>query len=319
VTLSPPRTRRPDVLGVRTELPFTGRFYPLGFPLDLATNSADVIEAAEESWSGQRQEFEAPPLTMRVVVRPEGPLAQPGAYRKIGHLYSTVSDPDNFAHLDLRDRVAAVHVSQATASDHVWLRWFYVESLAYLMLNQREVVMVHSALVARDGCGVMLCGPSTAGKSTLAYACARAGWTFLSDDCAALLPDSAQRMALGRPRQARFRPDAAQLFPELEGYAVRVRPTGKLAFEVDTSLLAIRTSDRAPVGAIMFLERGAGTAEVRRISEEDALDRLFRDLPCYGEEVDELHERTVRRVAAAPAYRLRYNSLEDGIRLLSAL
>jgi len=304
---------------VRIELPLTGTFHPMGFRLDLATNSTDVIEAAEEAWSGQRQEFDAPPLTMRVVVRPEGALAQPGVHRKIGHLYSAVSDCDNFAHLDFRELIAAVHVSQATASDHVWLRWFYVESLAYLMLNQRQVVMVHSALVAREGSGVMLCGSSTAGKSTLAYACARAGWTFLSDDCAALLPDSAERIALGRPRQARFRPDAAQLFPELEGYAVRARPTGKLAFEVDTALLGIRTAERVPVDAIVFLERGAGTPEVHRVSAEDALELLLRDLPSYGEEVDDLHERTVRRVAAAPAYRLRYDSLQDGIRLLSAL
>jgi hypothetical protein len=304
---------------VQIDLPLTGIFHPLGFRLDLATNSPDVIEAAREAWTGRRLEFDAPPYTMRVIVSPEGPLAQPGSHRKVGHLYTTVSDRDNFAHLDLRARIAAVHVSQATASDHVWLRWFYVESLAYLMLNQQHVVLVHSALVARDGSGVMLCGPSTAGKSTLAYACARAGWTFLSDDCAALLPDSAERIALGRPRQARFRPDAPRLFPELEGHLVRARPTGKLAFEVDTSLLGIHTADRTPVGAIVFLERGGGLAEVRRISREDALERLLRDLPSYGEEVDDLHERTVRRVTAAPAYRLRYESIEDGIRLLSAL
>jgi serine kinase of HPr protein (carbohydrate metabolism regulator) len=179
--------------------------------------------------------------------------------------------------------------------------------------------MVHSALVSRDGSGLMLCGPSTAGKSTLAYACARAGWTFLADDCAALLPDSAERMALGRPRQIRFRPDAPQLFPELEGYAVRTRPTGKLAFEVETSLLGIRTADRAPVNAIVLLERGGGHSEVHRISTEDALERLLTEMASYGEEVDDLHERTIRRVTAAPAYQLRYQSIEDGIRLLSAL
>ncbi len=319
MTPSAPRTRRLDPLGIQVDLPLTGTFHPLGFRLDLATNSTDVIQAAEEAWSGQRQEFDAPALTMRVVVRPEGPLAQPGVHRKMGHLYSAVSDRDNFAHLDLRQMIANVHISQMTASDHVWLRWFYVESLPYLMLNQRQVVMVHSALVARDGSGVMLCGPSTAGKSTLAYACARAGWTYLSDDCSSLLPNSAERIALGRPRQVRFRPDAPRLFPELEGYLVRARPTGKLAFEVDTSLLGIRTADRTSVDAIVFLERGGGIADVHRISAEDALERLLTDMPSYGEEVDELHERTLRRVTAAPAYRLRYQSIEDAIRLLSAL
>lgn len=41
------------------ELPLRRRFFPLGFPLDLETNSFDVIEAAEEGWGAFSQAFEA--------------------------------------------------------------------------------------------------------------------------------------------------------------------------------------------------------------------------------------------------------------------
>jgi hypothetical protein len=312
------RTRRRDPLGVSLDLSLRGTFYPYGFPLDLETNSRDVLEAAEESWSGQAQAFDTAPMRMRVVVRREGDLSQPATHRKQGHLFCVVSDRDNFAQVDLQALFAAVHVSQQTASDHSWLRWFFVESLAYLMLCQRHIVMLHAAFVARDGAGVMLSGASGAGKSTLAYACARAGWTFLADDTTALLTDSSGLIALGRPRQARFRPDATQHFPEIEPWAARARPTGKIAIEAPTAALSIRTAERATVGAIAFLERG-GSPSARRISGDEAVDRLLADLPIYGEEVDDLHERTVSRLAIVPAHVLRYETIEQGVALLSGL
>jgi hypothetical protein len=312
------RTRRRDPLGVSIDLSLAGTYHPYGFRLDLATNSRDVIEAAEESWKGRQQEFDAAPMRMRVVVRPEGDLSQPATHRKQGHLFCVVSDRDNFAHVDLQALFASVHVSQKTASDHSWLRWYFVESLAYLMLCQRHIAMLHAGLVARNGSGVMLCGASAAGKSTLAYACARAGWTFLSDDTTALLTDSPGLTALGRPRQVRFRPDATRHFPEIEKWAARARPTGKIAIEAPTAELPIVTADRATVGAIAFLERGGGPS-ARRISGEEAVERLLTDLPAFGAEVDDLHERAVGRLAVVPAHVLHYDSIEEGVALLSAL
>jgi len=310
--------RRHDPLDIRAEAPFTGTYFPLGFRLDLESNSRDAIEAAAESWRGERQEYETEPLRMRVMVRPEGDLSQPGAHRISGHLYSVVSDRENFAQVDLQSLTAAINVSQKTASDHSWLRWFFVESLAYLMLSQRHIAMMHSALVARDGRGVMLSGGSTAGKSTLAYACCRAGWTFLSDDTSCLLLASEEPIALGRPRRIRFRPDATRHFPELDRFTARARPTGKIAIEVDPAELGVATADRARVETVAFLERGTGAPCARRISGDEMIERLLAGMPLYGE-VDEMHERAVGRLAPATALVLRYESIEDGVKLLSAL
>jgi hypothetical protein len=312
--------RRQDPLGIQLGLSLKGTYYPLGFPLQLSTNSPDVLSAAEESWGDQTRDFAAEPLVMRVVVHPEGELSGQATHRKQGHLYCVVSDADNFAHVDLRSQFAVVHVSQKTAADHSWLRWFFLEALAYLMLCQRQVVMVHAGCVARDGEGVLLCGASEAGKSTLSYACARAGWTWIADDCTCLLPDSTERIAIGRSRQARFRIDAPALFPELERFTARERPTGKIGIDVDMAAIpGIQTARRAPIGALAFLERRSGPAGAQAISGEEAVDRLLADMPSYGEEEDALHERTVRQLAAAPAYVARYESIEDGVRVVSGL
>ena len=303
------------------DLPLRASFYPLGFQLDLATNSRDVIDAAAECWAPDTLEFERPPMEIRVIVRPDGVLAPQPSFRSQGHLYSVVSDADNFAVADLQSLFAYVCVSEQTAGDHAWLRWFFVESLGYTLLAQRYLVPVHAACVGRNGSGVLLCGPSGAGKSTLSFACARAGWTYIADDCTWLLPGSDDRMAFGRSRQVRLRVDAPRLFPELAGWAERARPNGKLAMEVPLCEFPhIRTSARCAVRGLVFLDRQSGAgARAETLPPDEAVGTLLHDSPSYGAEVDALRERTLDRLTAVPSYRLRYDSLNDGIELLSHL
>ena len=116
------------------------------------------------------------------------------------------------------------------------MRWFYLEAMAYLLLTQRYVVSVHAACVAYDGAGILICGKSGSGKSTLSFACARAGFTYVSDDSTWFLTGSEDRVAIGKPHQLRFRHDVARHFPELAGYIASAHPNGKLSIEVPTSL-----------------------------------------------------------------------------------
>src|SRR5581483_11901175 len=103
--------------------------------------------------------FPGEPLRLRILVHPEGPLSGQPVHRMQGHLYSVVADPHNFAHVDAADGFAFVEISQKTAADHVWQRWFFTESLVYMMLSQKYVAATHAACVARNGAGVLLCGP----------------------------------------------------------------------------------------------------------------------------------------------------------------
>jgi hypothetical protein len=309
-----------DYLGLRTELGLTATYFPLGFCCRIATNSRDVVEAAGESWRHWSERFACEPLRLRVVVTPEGPLSSPPAHRMQGHLYAVIADAFNFAHVDVAAQFAFIQVSQQTAADHVWLRWFFLESLVYMMLAQRYVAAAHAACVARDGSGVLLCGRSGAGKSTLAYACAREGWTFITDDCTFLAAGSDQRIAIGKPRQARFRLDSPDLFPELRQYGTAMRPTGKVGIEVPLADLPhIRTAESAAISGVVLLERGPGTPCTIPVGGEEAVARILSDMPSYGDEVDAMHERTVRRLAEAAAYRMRYERLEDAIRMLAEL
>jgi hypothetical protein len=302
-------------------LPLSGSFYPAGFPLRLATNSPDVMEAAAEAWGAFSPAFDRPPLDFRIVVQAPGKSAAAPVYRVHAGLLTFVADAHNFAAADTRTLTATFFLSEKTCSDHALVRWLFLEAMAYMLLTQRYVVSLHAACVARSGGGILLCGPSGAGKSTLACACARAGFTFLADDCTWILTGQDAPLAIGKPHQARLRADAARHFPELQGFPARALPNGKLSLEAPTSLLAgVRTARQVNVAAVVFLNRrNEGAPHVERVPPDEAAELLLADLPSYGPEVDDLHERAIGMLAGLPAWRLTYSELSDGIELLSKL
>ena len=147
-----------DPTSARVSLPIRHTLYPLGFPLEIATNSPAVIEAARESWGTFTREFERLPVRVRVLVEDGGsdPAPEP-VYRSHRELLLIVSDRGNFGCCDLRSRFGWCHIAANMLADRGWFRWFFLEAMVYVLLNQDEVVSVHAACVARNGRGVLLC------------------------------------------------------------------------------------------------------------------------------------------------------------------
>ena len=266
-------------------------------------------------------EFESRPIELRIAVQPHGQRAPEPAFRSQRHMFLIVADRDNFAAYDSEKLFGYAFVSQKTAVDHAWFRFHFLETMAYMLLAQESIMPVHAACVAHGETGVMLYGLSGAGKSTLAWACARAGWTYVTDDGVWLLPHSTGREVRGRCRQARFRSDARQLFPELAAYLERTVPSGKVSVEVPLSAFPqIRTADRCRVGCVIVLDRQSGArARVEAIPAEEPLGLLLRDMPWYGEEVRARYERTARKLLEVPAWRLTYEDLGEAVTLLTEL
>lgn len=316
--ISPRGVARPvfDPLQVHQPLPLSARLYPCGFAVDIESNSREILAAADDSWGKWQPAFEAEPVRIRIAVASEGDLAMEPSYRAQEHLLTIVSDRDNFACVDLERLFGWANVSQATAGDHAWLRWYFLEAMAYCALAQRHVAPMHAATVARNGIGVMIHGPSGAGKSTLAYACARAGWTFVSDDGSNLLQDSDDCVVIGNPYRARFRDDSPQLFPELAGYAVRARPHGKLSLEVPMyGSEGIVTAPHCEVGCVILIERGHAP-RLESIRPGDVIEELNSGACFYGDAVRLRHEKALRRTLAKPVYRMYYRTLDEAIAML---
>jgi hypothetical protein len=302
-------------------LPLTGTFYALGFRVDIATNSREVLDAASESWGMYGAEFASRPVQLRIVVRPGGDRAPDPVVRTQRHYFSIVSDRDNFAVYDSHTFFGYCFVTERTAADRAWFRFSYLETMAYMLLAQRYAMPVHAAAVEREGTGVLLYGLSGAGKSTLAWACARAGWTYVTDDGAWLLPGAEDRTVLGRCRQIRFKSDAPQLFPELQRYAARPGPHGKVSLEVPLpDFPQIRTASRCRIGCVVVLDRqSSAAARAEPALAEEVAGLLLGDMPRYEEDVRARYETAVRRLLDAPCYRLRYDNPHDAVRVLTEI
>ena len=158
------------------------------------------------------------------------------------------------------------------------------------------------------GAGVMLAGDSFAGKSTLAYACARAGWTYVSDDGAFVVRRRDDRYAIGDPHSIRFRPDAPQLFPELADRLVTIRPNGKVAIEVLTRDLALETAPGCNVDHIVYLNRDHGGPAGFVASRRSGFARIGCNTASIGtKEVREAQRRCHERMLSAQLWEMQYS------------
>jgi hypothetical protein len=313
--------KAPHPFCLRLDLPLSKTYYPFGFPVTVLTNSEEVKQASAESWSKYSKIFDRAPVEIRVAVLPGDELAPEPTYRPQRHIVTFISNSANFAIGDCKARFGFCFANSKTVADHAWFRWHFLEALTCTLLGQRDTVAMHAACVARSGHGMLLCGLSGAGKSTLAYACALSGWTYIGDDATMLLPEGEPRMALGRPHEIRFRDDTPVLFPELQEYAARVRPNGKLTIEVPISALpGIRTASQCRIDCVVFLKRRAGSKpQARLISGAEAVERLLLDMPAFDDDIWTLHQQTVSALRDAPAYEFRYHELPPAVEFLATL
>jgi hypothetical protein len=189
------------------------------------------------------------------------------------------------------------------------------------LMVQRALASWPGALVARGNRGVLLSGDSFAGKSTLAYACARAGWTFVCDDSSELVLARRDRYAVGNPYGFHLREHARCFFPELAEWPTTIRPNGKIGLEVFTRTVPIAIAPGSPVEHVVFLNRQeTGPATIRPYSKDQALEQRWQWYGVYGtREMRAAQERCYRRLLEAGVWELRYAHLEDAIVRLERL
>ncbi|MGA2879247.1 MAG: hypothetical protein ABSG13_09890 [Bryobacteraceae bacterium] len=304
------------------ELPLRRTFFPLGCPLVLETNSRNVILAAEEFWGASERMFDRDPVRICLGVSEDasGLVAPAPVIRAREHLMSIVAGPENFMLCDFYRGFAFGWVTRSTAADRALLRYQFLAAGGIALVQQRAFAPLHGALVMRDGAGVMFCGNSLAGKSTLAYACARAGWTYVSDDGTFLVRDRDDRYAIGDSHNIRFRIDAAELFPELADHIPVVRPNGKLAIELCTRDLGIATAQGGVVDHVVFLDRERwGPPSIHDYPDNRALEYWAQYTVLGAGEERAAQRRCLERLLQAGVWKMQYSNLDDAVARLERL
>lgn len=314
-----------DPLCASTELPHSREFYPYGFPAVVRSNSPVVVSAAVASWGDLVKRFGERPVEVRCMVAGSAAQECPPepVHRAQGNLLTAIADRENYFCCDLLRGFAFAWVTEAAAADTAYLRYYFIEGMVYCLLETRYISSVHAACVALDGRGVLLAGDSEAGKSSLAYACARRGWTYTSDDASSLLLRGDKRVVMGTPALFRFRSTAGELFPEFRGMRDHRRGNGKPTIEIPTaSFPGIRTAAEAHIDHIVFLDRFSSPSAAARlvpVSPPETFARLFFCPWPAGLPYCARQRAAVERLAAAPAYDLRYRDLDGAVARLEQL
>lgn len=314
MTMLPSRALEPveDPLLYRFPLELREVLYPMGYPVEIATNSSSVIQAAREAWPGAAQPAAASGIAARFAVTPgAGVRGDAPVLRGQEHLVSWVLDHENFAFADLNRGFLFGWLTEDVVRDRGWLRYHVLEAIIYTMLGALYCTPVHAACIARKGRALLLCGDSGAGKTSLAYACAKRGWTYVADDATYIPRNRRRPVALGRPDQIRFRASAAELFSELRGFKPVVRPNGKPDLELSTPGLGLRTAPEADIAALVFLRRSVnGTARAVLFPQPDALRHLSKVL-CVGDDRVRAEQREhIESLTRLPTWRLDYSSFD---------
>lgn len=313
---------QPDPVLSELHLPLHARFYPCGFPIDIASNSADVIEAANEGWGEFTQQFDTKPARMHIAAAGASsePLPPTSSVRWREHLMFFVANVENIMVCDFEKSFGFAWTTESVARDHALLRYRFLTAGGLTLVEQQSCASLHCGLVVRNGGGVALLGDSFAGKSTLSYACARAGWGFASDDGVFLVRDRSDRYATGDPYSLRLREDARQLFPELRDRMPAPRPNGKLAMEIFTRNLPIQITQGCTIDHIVFLSRkGSGAARLKPYRKQDALEWCQRYSTFGTRETRQAQSRCYERLLTAGVWEMHYSDLDGAIARLEQL
>jgi hypothetical protein len=173
---------------------------------------------------------------------------------------------------------------------------------AILRLRMRGRYYLHaSGAVSPEGEAWLLAGDTGAGKSTLAYALSRSGWSVLGDDGVIISLDAGRAVAHPWHDPLRVSSALTPVFPDLA--RITQRPA---ASDTRRRVPApARRGRSAPIAGIAFVERGSGDAIVR-IDEQAALISMIRQSPwvMIPDVFAGRHLRTFNWIAASvPVFR----------------
>lgn len=251
-------------------------FYPLGFSLHIGTNSERVLEAARTEWSPwPTPDAPLPEFKIHVRVSGASPTRPPASiFQARDQLFAIISDSANLGIGDTRTGTASAWLASTAVEDSAWLQYHFLDALAFQLITSAHLTPIHASCVSRNGRATLLAGDSHAGKSSLAYACARRGWTYLSDDsCPLLRRCAAEHVVLGTPHSLRLRPDSPRLFPELAQFPPTLRGNGKFVLQIPTFSLPIQTAPTGHAARFILLDRRDGPARLSRIEKPRAREQ----------------------------------------------
>jgi hypothetical protein len=301
-------------------------FFPFGFAIELCTNSEAILSEARQLWSGFEKRFDNRPIRVDVHVVEDADARTseqcppaPMARMTMPILYN-VADANNYSVANLDEGWTRIVMARATEKHRNYVGYFFLGAAPLCHIASQHATPVHAGCVSFKGRGMLLCGDSGAGKSSLSYACARAGWAYTTDDASYLLQGDGDVTIIGNCRQVRFRPSAGELFPEIAGLEITPRAAGKPSLEMPTTNLPwMNCVPTASVNYMIFLNRSAGGPQdlvpfSRKVARYYMRQVLFGSAAALARQYC-----NIERLLTAEVLELRYNDLDWAVQRLQKL
>jgi len=184
-------------------------------------------------------------------------------------------------------------------------------------------LLLHAAVVERDGVAVILPAPSGSGKSTLCAALVMRGWRLLSDEHAALDPADGRLQPVARPISLKnesialmraWAPDShfSTIFTDtIEGTIAYLRPPLDSVERVRETV--------APALIVSPLWQADTPAALEPLGKSETFRRLADDSMNYPALQRLGFDTLAGLVDSCASYRLRYGPLAQGVEAMEAL
>lgn len=272
------------------DLPYREVIPVMGIPVTFSSNDRDVIVQVDAAFGAWRALDAAPmwiepsgPSLAFVVVddREDGEGEGFEAHAPISYELPRadrllVATPGSRAIADGSIDRAAARITRSLVADRDHFRYSVIESLTIFLLCDRDRQPLHAAALVRNETALLLAGPSGVGKSTLAYAGARAGLKVLAEDVVYLQRHPTARV-WGMPGFIHLSPESTRWFPELSERRPTLQANGKL--KVAVNMGEIGAVPRVPVAervGICVLRRDGLDSGPRRLRPAELEAALLR-------------------------------------------
>ena len=189
-----------------------------------------------------------------------------------------------------------------------------------MALGQRRYLLLHAAVVEREGRALVLTGESGAGKSTLAALLGERGWRLMGDEFA--LVDPATGLIHAFPRAISLKNEAVSLFPETEparwGPVLDGTPKGTIR-HLRPRADAIARMDEPAMPALLLFPRFGFETAIREIGGAEVFVRLTQASTNYVALGEPGFTALTRFIMGTPARAIDYPDGPAGIDLVERL
>jgi hypothetical protein len=215
-------------------------------------------------------------MTCRVGLNLFGAIdAQP--LRAVFAALHSIEPPDHL--LEIREMGGLIFITDSDGggcarTPQAWIPEVKARLTARVLQSTATGFLAHAALLSRNGQGVLICGDPGAGKTTLSVSLLLAGFGYHSDDIVWIGEDGE---AAGAPFAPAIKAGGWPLLEEMGGGATTsetyLRSDGQQVRYL--SLPAAGAQAPLPIGCVLLLARGEGSARVEMVTPLEVLTTVL--------------------------------------------